>query len=151
MFFLYLQPNKFKQYLLLEYTRNLGTHQVPISSVEPSSMPDVFLRIKILATIGNKDWHFGFETSRLPIFQGLWFRFRRIWSLKKSLGFSFGKFSLEKKVSVSVLESLVSEKKSRFWRIWSRKKLSVSENLVLKKKVFVLVLENLILEKKKSK
>ena len=124
MFFLYLQPNKFKQYLLLEYTRNLGTHQVPISSVEPSSMPDVFLQVKVLKYHWQQRLTFrlrNFSVSRLlPIFRGLRFGFRRIWFRKKSLGFSFGKFSLEKKVSVSVLESLVSEKKSRFWRIWSR-------------------------------
>ena len=37
-----------------------------------------------------------------------------------SLG--FGNFGLGKKVSVSVLENLVSEKKSRFRKIWYRKK-----------------------------
>ena len=45
------------------------------------------------------------------------FRFRywfwRIWSRKKSLSFGFGEFGLGKKVSVSVSENLVSEKKSR--------------------------------------
>ena len=39
-----------------------------------------------------------------------WFRFRRIWSQIKSIG--FGKFGVRKKVSVS--ENLVSEKKSRY-------------------------------------
>ena len=75
----------------------------------------------------------GFET--FAIFLGFWFRFRRIWSqkkvsvsenlvLEKSLGFGLGEFGLRKKVLVSVLENLVSEKKYRFWfwRIWSQKK-----------------------------
>ena len=42
------------------------------------------------------------------------FRFRKIWSRKKSLGFGFGKIWSRKKVSVSVLENLVSEEKYRF-------------------------------------
>ena len=43
---------------------------------------------------------------------------------KKSLGIGIEKFGLVKKVSVSVLENLVSEKKSRYQsrKIWSRKK-----------------------------
>ena len=61
-------------------------------------------------------------------------------------GFCFEKFGIGKKVSVSVLENLVSEKESRFWfqnfwsrkksigfgfgKIWSQKKVSVSETLV---------------------
>ena len=60
---------------------------------------------------------------------------------EKSNGFGFGEFGLGKKVSVLVLENLVSEKslgfgefglgkKSRFRKIWSRIKVSVSENLV---------------------
>ena len=36
------------------------------------------------------------------------FRFRRIWSWKKSIGFGFGEFGLEKKY------------RFWFWKIWSR-------------------------------
>ena len=36
------------------------------------------------------------------------FRFRKIWSRKKSIGFGFGKIWSRKKVSVSVSENLVS-------------------------------------------
>ena len=43
----------------------------------------------------------------LPIFGGFRYRFRRIWSHIKS--FSFGKFGLGEKVSVSVSENMVSE------------------------------------------
>ena len=59
----------------------------------------------------------------LPIFGGFRYRFRRIWSRKKvsvlvleilvsekSNGFSFREFGLRKKVTVSVSENLVSEK-----------------------------------------
>ena len=53
------------------------------------------------------------------------FWFRKIWSQKKIMGFgyrefglekriSFGKFGIEKKVSVLVSENLVSEKESRY-------------------------------------
>ena len=90
----------------------------------------------------------GFET--FANFLGFWFRFQKILSRKKvlvsvsenlvsekksrfrfrkklvsekSLGFGFGKFGLGRKVSVSVSE-----------KIWSRKKVSVSENLVSGKK-----------------
>ena len=42
------------------------------------------------------------------------YRFRKIWYRKKSLGIGFGKFGIGKKVSVSVSENLVSEKKSRY-------------------------------------
>ena len=42
------------------------------------------------------------------------FCFQNIWSWKKSIGSGFGEFGLEKRVSVSVLENLVSEKKYRF-------------------------------------
>ena len=60
----------------------------------------------------------------LPIFWGYRFRFRKIWYRKKSLGIDFGKLGIGKKVSVSVSENLVSEKKSRyrFQKIWYRKK-----------------------------
>ena len=58
----------------------------------------------------------------LPILWG--FRSRRIWSWKK---------------------------KARFWRVWFRKKVSVSENLVSKKKSWFRFFENLVSEKKKSK
>merc|ERR1712004_97266 len=52
------------------------------------------------------------------------------------LTFRFRNFSVSRlfdnfwRVLVSVLENLVSEKKSRFRKIGSRKKVSVSENLV---------------------
>ena len=39
------------------------------------------------------------------------YRYRKIWSRKKSLGFGIGKFGLVRKVSVSVSKNLVSEKK----------------------------------------
>ena len=42
------------------------------------------------------------------------FRFRKLWSQKKSLGFGLGKILSRKKVSVSVSENLVSGKKYRF-------------------------------------
>ena len=71
-----------------------------------------------------------------------------------SLGISIRKFGLEKKVSVSVSENLVSEKKSwyRHWKIWSLKK-SISISISIKKfgigkKVFVLVSANLVSKKK---
>ena len=71
--------------------------------------------------------------SRLfPIFVGFCFWFRRIWSWKKSLIFGFGKFGLGKKVSVSVLENLVSGKKSWFrfqTTLFREKKVSVSVSL----------------------
>ena len=85
----------------------------------------------------------------------------------RSLGFeTFAKFlGLGKKVSVSVLENLVSEKSIGFGfgKIWSRKKVSVSvlENLVseksigfgfgkiwYRKKISVSISENLVSEKK---
>ena len=66
------------------------------------------------------------------------FRFRKIWYWKRSLGFGFRIFGLGKKVSVSVLENLVLEKKSRF-RFW--------KNLV-SEKVLVSVSEYLVSEKK---
>ena len=76
----------------------------------------------------TRDWHFGFETSR----------FRNFCQFFEGIGFGFGKFGIGKKVSVSVSENLVSEKKSRyrFRKIWYRKKVSVSvsENLVSEKK-----------------
>ena len=53
---------------------------------------------------------------------------------KKSLGIGIGKFGLGKKVSVSVSENLVSEKKSRNWsrKIWSRiKSLGIGQNFGL--------------------
>ena len=52
------------------------------------------------------------------------YRYRKIWSRKKSLGFGIGKFGLGKKVSVSVSTNLVSLEKSRYRyrKIWSRKK-----------------------------
>ena len=83
----------------------------------------------------------------LPIFLGqnpfwrIWpqFRFRKIWSRKKSLGFGLGEFGLRKKVSVSVSENLVSEKSFGFGKFG------------LEKKVSVLVSENLISERKKAK
>ena len=66
------------------------------------------------------------------------FRSRNFCQFLEGFGIGFGEFGLRKKVSVLVLENLVSEKKSRFRfrRIWSRKKVSVSvlENLVSEKK-----------------
>merc|ERR1711954_438812 len=55
---------------------------------------------------------------------GFRFRFGKIWSRKKSLGFGFGKFGLGRKVSVSVSEKFGLGKKSRFRfrKIWYRKK-----------------------------
>ena len=52
------------------------------------------------------------------------YRYRKIWSRKKSLGIGIEKFGLGKKVSVSVSENLVSLEKSRYRyrKIWSRKK-----------------------------
>ena len=63
------------------------------------------------------------------------FQSRDFCQFLEGFGISFGEFGLGKKVSVLVLENLVSEKKSRFRfrRIWSRKKVSVSENLVSEK------------------
>ena len=60
----------------------------------------------------------------LPIFQQSWYRYRKFWSRKKSIGIGIGKFGLGKKVSVSVSTNLVSLEKSRYWyrKIWSRKK-----------------------------
>ena len=54
------------------------------------------------------------------------YRYRKIWSRKKSLGIGIDKFGLVRKVSVSVSENLVSEKKSRYrsQKIWSRKKIT---------------------------
>ena len=83
--------------------------------------------------------------------QRLTFRFRDFCQFFKGFGLGFGEFGFGKKVSVSVSENLASEKKSQFWRIWSRKKVSVSENLVSKKKVLVLFSDNLSSEKKKEK
>ena len=54
------------------------------------------------------------------------YRYRKIWSRKKSLGIGIDKFGLVRKVSVSVSENLVSEKKIL---------VSVSENLVSEKKL----------------
>ena len=77
---------------------------------------------------GDRDWHFGFETSR----------FRDFCQCFEGFGFGFREFGIGKKVSVSVSKDLVSKKKSqfRFCKIWSRKKVSVSvsENLVSEKK-----------------
>ena len=57
-------------------------------------------------------WHFGLETSRSRDFCPFF----------SSLGIGIGKFGLGYKVSVSVSENLVSEKKSRYRyrQIWSR-------------------------------
>ena len=58
----------------------------------------------VRAHLFTRDWHFGFETSR----------FRNFCQFFEGIGFGFGKFGIGKKVSVSVLENLVSEKKSRY-------------------------------------
>ena len=50
------------------------------------------------------------------------FRFRKNLVSEKSLGFGFGKFGLGRKVSVSVSEKFGLGKKSRFRKIWYRKK-----------------------------
>ena len=71
-------------------------------------------REKSSAAMYNRDWHFGFETSRFrnfcPIFEGF--------------GFGFGKFGFGKKVSVSVSKKfgLGKKSRSRFRKIWSRKR-----------------------------
>ena len=54
---------------------------------------------------------------------------KNMW-IEKSLVFSFRKFVLRKRISVSVLESLVSGKNSWFRKILSQKKILVLENLV---------------------
>ena len=74
------------------------------------------------------------------------FRFRKIWSRKKSLGFGFGKIWSRKKVLVSVSENLVSEKKSRFRKIWYRKKSLVIgfRKFGIRKKVSVSVLVKIL-------
>ena len=58
----------------------------------------------------------GFGLS-LETVANFWYRYRfwRIWSREKSIGFGFGEFGFGKKVSVLVSENLVSEKKSRYW------------------------------------
>ena len=52
------------------------------------------------------------------------FWFRKNLVSEKSLGFGFGKFGLGRKVSVSVPEKFCLGKKSRFQKIWYRKKKS---------------------------
>ena len=58
------------------------------------------------------------------IFEGFGFSYGQFGLGKKSLCFGFGKFGLGKKVSVS--EKFGLGKKSRFRKIWYRKKVSVS-------------------------
>ena len=78
---------------------------------------------KMRGIFGDRDRHFGFETSRFrdycQFFEGFGFR---EFVLGKSLGFGYREFGLGKKVSIS--ENLVSEKKSRFqfWKVWCQKK-----------------------------
>jgi len=62
--------------------------------------------------------------DKLQFFGESRYRYRKIWSRKKSLGIGIGKFGLGNKVLVSVSENLVSENKSRYRsrKIWSRKK-----------------------------
>ena len=55
---------------------------------------------------------FGFGFGEFGLRKKSRFRFRKIWSREKSLG--FGKIWSRKKVSVSVSENLVSEEKYRF-------------------------------------
>ena len=66
--------------------------------------------------IGVRDWHFSFKTSR----------FRKFCQIFEGFGFDFRKFGLGKKVSVSVSKKFGLGKKSRFQKIWFRKKVSVS-------------------------
>ena len=57
------------------------------------------------------------------IFDGFGFGFGKIWFRKKNIGFGFKKNWPRKKVSVSVSENLVSEKKSRYRfrsKLWYR-------------------------------
>ena len=62
-----------------------------------------------------------FLVSRLlPIFLG--FRFRKIWSRKKSLGFGYGKFGLKKKSLGFSFGEFGLGKKFRLRKIWSKKK-----------------------------
>ena len=49
-------------------------------------------------------------------------RSRNFCQFLQGFGISFGEFGLGKKVSFLILENVVSEKKSRFRRIWSKKK-----------------------------
>ena len=78
-----------------------------------------------------RDWHFSFETSRFWDFCQLFEilvsenfdpkkkRIWKIWSKKKS---RFRKIWSRKKVSVLVLENVVSEKSLGFGKIWYRKR-----------------------------
>ena len=96
----------------------------------------------------NRDWHFGFETSRFREFGHLFAGFGEF-GLRKKSRLRFRKIWSKKKVLVSVLENLVSGKKSQlqFWRNWSRKKSIGFGKFGLGKKVSVSVLENLVSEK----
>ena len=106
----------------------------------------------------------GLETFA-KFFKG--FGFEKFGLGKKVLVSVSEKFGLRKKVSVLVSEKFGLGKKSRFRKIWSRKKsigfgfgkigsrkkvsVSVSKKFGLGKKVSVSVSENLVSEKKKSK
>ena len=63
-------------------------------------------------SVRSRDWHFGSETSK----------FRDFYQFSEGFGFCFGEFGLGKKVSVSIMENLISKKKFRFRRTWSWKK-----------------------------
>ena len=78
-----------------------------LSSLSSSSTSSSSLSSSSLSSFSRlptRDWHFGFETSR----------FRNFCQFFEGIGFGFGKFGIGKKVSVSVSENLVSEKKSRY-------------------------------------
>ena len=94
----------------------------------------------------EKFWFRSPDFSQL--FGGFRYRFQRIWSRRKvsvlvlenlvsekNLGFGFREFGFGKKVLVSVSENLVSEKKSWFQRIWIwiRSKFWYRHSVVLRK------------------
>ena len=65
----------------------------------------------------------------------------------RSLALGLGLETFAKFFRVSVLDNLVSKKSLGFGKILSRKKVSVSENLVLEKKYWFRSWKNLVLEK----
>ena len=73
-------------------------------------------------------------------------RSRNFCQFLQGFGISFGEFGLGKKVSFLILENVVSEKKSRFRRIWFQKKYRFRKTWS-GKKVSVSFSENLISEK----
>ena len=67
----------------------------------------IFLRVSE-SLVSEKSLGDGF--GKFGLKKKYWFRFWKIRSREKSLSFNFGEIGLGKKVSVSVLENLVSEK-----------------------------------------